>query len=147
MDWCTDAVFLIVDIQLWHLDTLPESWHSLLGWETGCDCVSQQAVLLHPWVFPTAGGAGADADVAQLRCENSLSPYSLQHLKSTISFTGKLLLYNFAPQPFKQAHLSDFHAVSALSCGIFYLLRARFLPNKHLNHHLSLKSTSQGQLS
>lgn len=111
----------MVDIQPWHLDALPVSWHSLLGWENGCDHVSQQAGLLHPWVFPTAGSAGAAADVAQLRCENSLSPQSLQHLKSIVSFTVKLLLHNFALQPFKQAHLSDFHVVSALSCGIFYL--------------------------
>lgn len=81
--------------------------------------VSQQAVLLHSWVFLTARNAGADADVAQLRCENSLS-HSLQHLKSIVSFTVKLLLHNFTSQPFKQAQLSDFHVVRALSHGIFY---------------------------
>lgn len=30
---------LMVDIQPWHLDALPEPWH-MLGWETGCDCLT-----------------------------------------------------------------------------------------------------------
>lgn len=77
--------------------------------------------LLRHGVVSAAGCAGADADVAELRCDNSLSPHSLQHLKSIVSSTVELLLCNFTFQPSKQAHLSDLGGFSVLLCGIFFL--------------------------
>lgn len=118
-------MFLIVDIELWHLDTLPESWHSLLGWETGCDCVSQQAVLLHPWVFPTAGGAGADADVAQLRCENSLSPLQLAAPEINYFFHWKIVAIQFRSTAFQTGTSVRFSC-----CQCFVMWNFLFIKSK-----------------
>lgn len=68
------------------------------AWVSSCLGVDE---MLHHGVVSTVEGAGTDADVAEARCDNSLSPHSLQHLKSIVSSTIKLLLCNFTFLPSK----------------------------------------------